>query len=156
MAFEFNVTRRVEFSETDMAGIMHFSNFFRFMETAEHAFLRSLGFSVVLGRIAPGLCLPRVHASCDYQAPLRFEDEVEIHLLVARKSRRTLSYLFRFACGKGRARREVARGALTVVCATRKPDGALKATPLPSVLADKIEAAPQALLQAARHPSKPH
>ena len=43
MAYEFKATRQVEFSETDMAGIMHFSNFFRFMETAEHGFYRSLG-----------------------------------------------------------------------------------------------------------------
>jgi len=148
MPFEIKVTRRVEFSETDMAGIMHFSNFFRFMEVAEHAFLRSLGFSVVLSKIAPSLCLPRVHASCDYKAPLRFEDEVEIHLLVTRKSRRTLGYHFQFTCGTGRARREVAHGVLTVVCAARQPDGSLKAAPLPAVLADKIQVAPAALLRA--------
>ena len=35
MAYEFKVTRRVEFSETDMVGIVHYSNFFRYMETAE-------------------------------------------------------------------------------------------------------------------------
>jgi acyl-CoA thioester hydrolase len=34
MAFEFKLTRRVEFAETDMAGIVHFSNFFRYMESA--------------------------------------------------------------------------------------------------------------------------
>ncbi len=150
MAYEMRVTRRVEFCETDMAGIMHFSNFFRYMETAEHAFLRSLGCSVALGRSAPGLCLPRVHAGCDYRAPVRFEDEVEVHLLVARKSRRSLSYHFRFSCGRGRARREVAQGVLTVVCAARQPDGSLKAAPLPPVLADRIEVAPSAALGASR------
>jgi YbgC/YbaW family acyl-CoA thioester hydrolase len=87
MPYEFKVTRRVEFSDTDMEGIMHFSNFFRFMETAEHAFLRSLGFSAVLSRNGLEVCLPRVHAECDYLAPLRFEDEVLIHLLVQRKER---------------------------------------------------------------------
>jgi acyl-CoA thioester hydrolase len=154
MASEIKVTRRVEFSDTDMAGIMHFSNFFRFMETAEHALLRSLGFSVTLSRAFPSLCLPRVHASCDYQTPLRFEDEVEIHLLVARKSRRTVTYQFRFSCGAGRARREVARGQVTVVCATRQPDGSLKATPWPAALANRINVAPAARLQTARRPRK--
>src|SRR5260221_14772436 len=48
MPYEFKHTRRVEFSDTDMAGIMHFSNFFRFMEATETAFMRSLGLSVVL------------------------------------------------------------------------------------------------------------
>ncbi len=151
MPFEFKVTRRVEFSETDMAGIMHFSNFFRFMETAEHGFLRSVGCSVLLDKVAPGLCLPRVHASCDYRVPLRFEDEVEIHLLVARKSKRTLGYHFRFCRRDNGASQEVARGALTVVCAARQADGALKAAPLPPVLADRIQVAPTALLQAGRN-----
>ena len=38
----FEIQRHVEFYETDMAGIVHFSNFFRYMETCEHAFVRSL------------------------------------------------------------------------------------------------------------------
>ena len=46
MATEFSITRRVEFSETDLAGIMHFTNFYRWMEICEHEFLRSLGLSV--------------------------------------------------------------------------------------------------------------
>jgi acyl-CoA thioesterase FadM len=37
MPYEFKHIRRVEFSDTDMAGIMHFSNFFRFMESTETA-----------------------------------------------------------------------------------------------------------------------
>jgi YbgC/YbaW family acyl-CoA thioester hydrolase len=146
MPYEFKVTRRVEFSETDMAGIMHFSNFFRFMETAEHGFMRSLGYSVVLKELDPFLCLPRVHASCDYLAPLRFEDEVEIHLLVERKTTRSLTYRFRFRHADGRSSQDVALGSLIVVCAVRQPDGTLKATPLPSVLAQQIQEAPQALL----------
>jgi len=38
MPYEFKHTRRVEFAETDMAGIVHFSNFFRMMESTEHAY----------------------------------------------------------------------------------------------------------------------
>jgi hypothetical protein len=47
MAHRFTCTERVQFSDTDMAGIVHFSNFFRYMERVEHAFFRSLGFSIV-------------------------------------------------------------------------------------------------------------
>ena len=82
MPSEFKVVRRVEFSETDMAGIVHYSNFFRYMESAEHAFFRALGFSIVTTATDPPVGWPRVHASCDYRQPLRFEDEVEIHMLV--------------------------------------------------------------------------
>jgi YbgC/YbaW family acyl-CoA thioester hydrolase len=146
MAYEFQATRRVEFSETDMEGIMHFSNFFRFMETAEHGFFRSLGYSVVLSRNGMMLCLPRVHAECDYSAPLRFEDEVQIHLLVEKKTRRSLTYQFRFRRLSGSAAQEVARGRLTVVCAQRLADGALKAVALPAAIADMIQEAPQGVL----------
>jgi len=146
MPCEFTLTRRVEFSETDMAGIMHFSNFFRYMEAAEHAFLRSLGLSVDLRGVAPGLCLPRVHAACDYRAPLRFEDEVEVHLVVARKTTRSLEYHFRFRRRAGKRSEAVARGSFTVVCARRRPDGSLRAAPLPKVISDRIRVAPKALL----------
>src|SRR5436190_17664650 len=96
MAYEFKVTRRVEFSETDMVGIVHYSNFFRYMEVAEHAFFRSLGISVVTRQVDPPVGWPRVHAECDYQQPLRFEDEFEIHMLVAEKRSKSLKYVFRF------------------------------------------------------------
>ena len=48
MPYEQRIRRRVEFSETDMAGIVHYSNFFRYMEAAEHEFFRALGFSVTV------------------------------------------------------------------------------------------------------------
>jgi YbgC/YbaW family acyl-CoA thioester hydrolase len=155
MVYEFQVTRRVEFSDTDLAGIMHFSNFFRFMETAEHAFFRSLGHSVVLARSGLKLCLPRVHASCDYRAPLFFEDEVLVRLLVQKKSARSLAYQFRFYRLNGTPETEVARGKVVVVCAERQPDGSMRAAPLPDVIARKIRAAPRRLLAEGLPPTKP-
>jgi len=146
MAYEFELTRSVEFSETDMAGIMHFSNFFRFMESAEHAFLRSLGFSVVLSRSGFEVHLPRVHAECDYLVPVRFEDEIQIKLLVEKKSTRSLAYQFRFFRANGETQEEVARGRLVVVSAEVTKDGAMKAVSLPKALAEKIQEAPAHLL----------
>jgi acyl-CoA thioester hydrolase len=146
MSYEFQITRRVEFSETDMAGIMHFSNFFRFMEAAEHGFFRSLGFSVAGSRNGLELCLPRVHAECDYGAPLRFEDEVQVRLLVERKGRRSLTYQFRFSRLDRSGPQEVARGRLTVASVERQADGTMKAVPLPKAIADKIQQAPVQML----------
>ena len=142
MAYEFKAQRRVEFSDTDMAGIMHYSNFFRFMETAEHGFYRSLGFSVVDEKIHSRVGWPRVHASCDYRKPLRFEDLVEIHLLVTEKKTKALSFQFRFRKLADGPVEEVARGALTIVCVSHAPDGSMKAAPIPPEIADKIEVAP--------------
>ena len=145
MAYEFKATRRVEFSETDMAGIMHYSNFFRFMETAEHAFFRSLGFSIMTGNVDPPVGWPRVHAECDYKAPLRFEDEVEINLLVREKKSKALSYLFKFIKLNGGPPTEVARGGLTVVC-VRHDGHKMSACAIPKEVADKIQVAPAELL----------
>src|SRR5690348_14354597 len=146
MPYEFQLSRRVEFCDTDMAGIMHFSNFFRFMEATETAFMRSLGLSVVLSSRGLDFCLPRVHAECDYQLPLRFEDEVLVHLLVEKKGTRTITYQFRFLKTGGEAPVEVARGKLVAVCAARQPDGSMKAAPLPEALAHQLQQAPPGLL----------
>ena len=147
MPYEFKAVRRVEFSETDMAGIVHYSNFFRYMETAEHGFFRSLGFSVVMDHFDPPVGWPRVHAECDYSEPLRFEDEVEIHMLVSEKKPKSLSYLFKFRKLNSPSPVEVARGKLTVVCVTRGADGKLKAALIPKAVADRIEVAAGELLK---------
>ena len=146
MAYEFKAIRRVEFADTDMAGIMHYSNFFRFMETAEHAFFRSLGLSIVTDKVEPPVGWPRVRAQCDYKAPLYFEDEVEIHLLVSEKKSKALSYIFRFYKINTSPKVEVARGGLTVVCVRRRRDGTMVACNIPPLVARKIQVAPAKLL----------
>jgi len=141
MAYEYRIVREVEFYHTDMAGIMHFSNFYRFMEAAEHAFFRSLGLSIHTVDPEP-LGWPRVHADCDFSYPLRFEDSVEIQLLVREKRQKSLVYSFIFRKVNGE-RREVARGALAVACVKRDSvTGKLTAVPIPKAIADKIEVAP--------------
>jgi acyl-CoA thioester hydrolase len=138
---EFKLTRQVEFSDTDMAGIMHFSNFFRFMEAAEHAFFRSLGTSI--HEEGSELGWPRVHAGCDFKYPLRFEDVVEIRLLVREKKEKSIVYTFVFRKLNEQPAREVARGTLAVTCVKRdKPGGRMRGIPIPKAIADKIEVAP--------------
>ena len=124
-----------------MAGIVHYSNFFRYMETAEHGFFRSLGFSIVTRNADPPVGWPRVHAGCDFKAPLHFEDEVEIHMRVTEKKSKSLSYEFIFRKLNAASPIEVARGTLTVVCVTHQ-NGSMKAATIPKEIADKIEVAP--------------
>jgi len=125
-----------------MAGLMHFSNFFRFMETAEHGFYRSLGFSVIMAETDPRLGWPRVHAECDYKRPLRFEDLVEIQLLVKEKGTKSISYVFRFWKLNEEPKVEVARGLLTIVCVAHQAGGKMGSVPIPPEIAEKIERAP--------------
>ena len=146
MAYEFKIVQRVEFSDTDMAGIVHYANFFRYMDVAEHAFFRSLGFSIWMQHVEPPVGWPRVHAQCDFMHPLRFEDEVEVHLLVAEKKTKSLSYAFRFRKVGTTPALEVARGRVTTVCITEQ-EGRMRAAPIPKAVADKIEVAPRELLE---------
>jgi YbgC/YbaW family acyl-CoA thioester hydrolase len=141
MPHEFTLTRRIEFAETDMAGIVHFSNFFRMMEATEHAFFRSLGFTIHGHEEGVTTGWPRVSATCDYARPLRFEEEVEIHLVVAEVRSRSIRYVFTFR--KASDRSEVARGAIVAVCATvEKATGKLVPMIIPEQIRAQITAAP--------------
>ena len=148
MACEFKLVRQVEFAETDMAGIVHFSNFFRFMEAAEHAFFRSLGFSIHSTSIQSTgfndpLGWPRVHAACDFKYPLRFEDTVEIWLRVREKREKSIVYSFLFRKLNELPPREVARGTLAVACVRMdRAAGRMTGVPIPAEIAEKIDAAP--------------
>jgi len=123
------------------------------MEAAEHAFFRSLGISVVTRQVDPPVGWPRVHADCDYREPLHFEDEIEIQLLVSEKKAKSLSYVFRVVKLNASPPVEVARGSLTVVCVLHQ-DGKMKAATIPKTIADKIEVAPQELLNLETGPSQ--
>lgn len=146
MPYEFKLTRRIEFAETDMAGIVHFSNFFRMMEMTEHAFFRSLGFSIhaeVGGEI---IGWPRVSATCDYARPLRFEDEVEIRLMIAEIRQRSIRYQFTFT--KSGESAEIARGSVVAVCATVDPvTRQLAPRAIPESLREQLRQAPSDLIK---------
>ncbi|NOY00380.1 MAG: acyl-CoA thioesterase [Verrucomicrobia bacterium] len=149
MSDNFSVRKRVEFADTDVAGIMHFANFFRFMEVCEHAFMRSLGFSVHPSGVESGkidldaeVGWPRVHASCEYKKPLRFEQEVEIELRVEKVNARTVDYGFSFWKNPDdeESRTLVATGKFIVVCVNWDEESKeMKAVEIPSGMREKLE-----------------
>ena len=120
------------------------------METVEGAFYRSFGQSVILRGTAAPLGLPRVHADCDYLKPLRFEDLIEMHLLVKEKREKTVTYQIRFWRIEPGPAEEVAVGHVTVVCVGRGPGGELKSQPFPVDFAEHLEVAPTSALRPAR------
>jgi len=140
MPSEFALTRTVEFAETDMAGIMHFSNYFYWMEACETAFYRSLGLPLIT--FVPGEVVgwPRVKVGCQYRAPLRFNDVAEVRLFIAKLGARSINYVFQF-------RKDgaiVAHGEVTVVCVTADPRvaGGMLAQPIPAAIREKLQEAP--------------
>ncbi len=97
----FITTHRVEFFETDLAGIVHFANYYRFMEQAEHAFFRSLDLKIH-DTLPDGTVFgwPRVAASCSFNSPARYEDEIEIRVSVSRRTKRSLTTTYLFLRGE--------------------------------------------------------
>jgi acyl-CoA thioester hydrolase len=124
MAGAFHYRRRVQFAETDLAGIAHFSAFFRFMEEAEHALWRAAGLSIGKAEETGGW--PRVSASFDFKSPLRFEDEFDVAIQLGVVTLRSLQY----TCTITRGDTLVATGTMTSVC-TRREEGRMRAVDLP-------------------------
>ncbi len=108
----FRTIRRVEFRDTDMAGIMHFSAFFTTLESVEHEFLRSLGLSVVMEDDSGPLGWPRVSAGCDFRGAVKFEDVLNIELSIARLGEKSVTYQFVVASSG----RRIAEGKLVAAC----------------------------------------
>ena len=131
----FTTTRRVEFCDTDMAGIVHFSNFFRYMEAAETEFLRSLGLSVTWMENGIRYGFPRVSVNCDYASPARFEDVMTVAVVVEKVGSKSVSYRYEFHCGD----RAVATGRMTAVYCKEAGHGRLESAVIPDSLRLKLQ-----------------
>jgi len=136
---EFRTRRRIEFVDTDMGGIVHFSRYFVFMETAEHLFLEALGTSVALDLEGRQIGWPRVSVSCEYKSPARFGEVLDIHLAVRRKGEKSMTYDVDFRVGE----RQVAVGRSTAVCCELTPGEAVRPIRIPQFIRDKLEEAPR-------------
>jgi len=111
MTTPFRVRRRVEFHDTDAAGIMHFASFFVLMEQAEHEFLRHLGLTVFMKGEEGTFSWPRVAVRCDYTGAVRFEDELDIDVTLSRLGSKSITYRFRMLRGED----AIATGEFTAV-----------------------------------------
>lgn len=133
---EYRLKRRVQFYETDTAGIVHFSWFYRYMEEAEHALWRAAGLSIASPDAAVGF--PRVAASFDFHRPLRFEDEFEVHIRIAAIGTRSIRYTAHVT-KDGAA---IATGSLAIACTSRRAGAPLRSTAIPPAIAGRFAVAP--------------
>lgn len=134
MPQSYRTTRRIEFRDTDAAGMAHFSVFFVLMEQAEHEMLRHLGLSVMLDDESGPLSFPRVATRCDYQRALKFEDIVDIEVAIVRLGKKSVTY----ECHFSHQGRPVASGQTTTVCCRFDSDGTPHSVPIPQWVADKL------------------
>jgi len=134
MATEFKYPRRVQFADTDLAGLVHFSTMFRYLEEAEHAMWRAAGLTIA--ERGGELGWPRLGAALEFRNPLRFEEEFEVWVRIGQLKTRTIEYEFTIVRGQT----VVAVGTMTSVCVRKQPNGTMKAIEIPAEVANRLEA----------------
>ncbi len=88
--------RRIAFHETDAAGIVHFSNYFRYAEEAETAALASLG--IFSAETLRQYAFPRVQAGARYCHPLHFAEVCEVQATLRHVGASSLGWRFDISC----------------------------------------------------------
>ena len=136
MPYEFEMTRRVQFAETDMAGVVHFAHYFRLFEEVEHAFYRSMGLSIMMLEAGAEIGWPRAFASCEYCAAGRVEKGMRLGLRALELGNKSLTYEVDFFHDETL----VARGKITKVCG-RITETAFESIPIPDGIRARIREA---------------
>lgn len=138
MACHFITLRRVEFCDTDLAGIVHFANYYRYMEQAEHSLFRYLGLKIH-GVLDSGWKYgwPRVSSTCNYQAPAFYGDVLEIRLTILRRSPRSLAVNYAF----WREGASIATGEMTTAFCVFPPGERMRSEAMPDFIAGPLDAA---------------
>ena len=111
---------------------MHFSNFFRYFEDAEHALWREAGLSIHPEHSPIGW--PRVAATCEFHRPLKFEQEFEISVRISEMTRRTITYAGEIT----RDGERIATGSWKIACINKLPDGGMKSADIPADVAARL------------------
>ena len=140
--FHFRYRRLVEFADTDLAGLMHFSNFFRFVECAEHAYFRSLGVRVHSATGAEHQGWPRIEVACQYHKPARFEQTLEVGLRIEEMRTSSLRYGFWIFVADDPERTLLAAGAMSIIHVNLDTgSSSIRKAPIPAGLRQQLAAA---------------
>lgn len=76
---------KIQYYETDAQGIVHHSNYIRFMEEARIDFMEKCGFGYDKMEQA-GVWSPVIAVSCDYKSPTRYPQTVDVEVKIAEMS----------------------------------------------------------------------
>ncbi len=90
----YTLKSRVYWSETDAAGIAHFTSFLRYCEkTEEEYILTRLGLNETGNKLP--IVFPRVHIECDYKNPLRVHDRYRVDLLTIKIGNKSITWKYK-------------------------------------------------------------
>jgi acyl-CoA thioester hydrolase len=124
----FRFQTRIRFIDTDASGRIHYTAMFRYFESAEIEFFRTLGVSYNAAR---GYNLPRVHVECDFMRVIGHDDLITIEVSLTKLGRSSIRLDFRTFKEEELA----ANGAVIMACADRKT---LASAPIPDDLRAKL------------------
>ena len=129
----FKTSFRVTWADTDAAQVVHYSNYFRYFERTEEEFYRHMGFTFndVKNK---GLWFPRVETFCQFKKPARFNDLLEIELMVEELKEKSVKYSFKVFNEESMIL--LASGYVVVVAADRQTG---KATRIPEEIVAKLK-----------------
>ncbi|ARP43042.1 MULTISPECIES: acyl-CoA thioesterase [Geobacillus] len=85
---EFQV--RVNFGDTDAAGIVYYPNYFKWFDIAGHQFFRSIGLPPAKLMKEQNIILPLLDVGCTFERPLYYDDIITIKTTVEEVSRKTI------------------------------------------------------------------
>jgi acyl-CoA thioesterase FadM len=121
--------RRIEWMDTDAAGIYHWTTVFRLAEAAEAAMHTALGIAdFTFG------ATPRVSVAATFSRSLRFNEPVEVELAVRALGRTSVEYALRIEAGAGTA----AQGTVKSVLVDRESG---RAAPWPDDVRERLAGA---------------
>lgn len=88
------VRDKVRFVETDMMGVVHHANYFRWFEMGRVEYLRQAGV-YLLDLMAAGILFPITDVSCGYRASARFDDIIAVETVMAELSKVKMIFTYR-------------------------------------------------------------
>ncbi len=97
-AYPFTRRIRVRFAETDAMGIVHHSRYLPYMEETRVAYLRHLGHPYAEMR-TEGIDYAVLECFVQYRQPLRFDEEVDVHLLLDSATRTSFQMAYLMTVG---------------------------------------------------------
>jgi acyl-CoA thioester hydrolase len=85
---------RVRYAETDQMGVVYHANYLVWMEMGRVELCRALGVRYRDMEEQDGVLLAVAEASCRYQSPARYDDEIVVRTSVARSTTRLLEFAY--------------------------------------------------------------
>ena len=91
----FSYIRKAQYHETDQMGIIHHSNYIKWMEEARIEFLKSNGINYKEIE-KEGIVSPVVEVNVKYLRPVEFDDAIEIKITLAKYSGVVIEFNYEF------------------------------------------------------------